>query len=780
MDKRPIPIYCFILFLLTVSLGSSKAQGQEVLDNGLVRIVFDQGTGRFQALPITSGGLKLYDAGPAFQVAARKISTRDATRVEVRRENFEDPLGRGEKLVITYTYAVGVPSLRYELSLYAGRPWVSATAYLERGDYALGDVAVVEAKVNVHSAFKTRAYVNEGSAGGNSGVWQMGMRKWESANLSVWYEPHVEEALGLGFFSFYRAGSSVNSQYLGPNEIGLTAVAHYKGYKPKEAEIRSESALLDFGHDPLLMLEEWADAAVKVVHPQFIHDVQTSDVNPWFIYGDKVSEENTLKECALLKKTILPGYGVKVISTGEWQEQRLGPGDLADHYGFGEDREDNSLYPHGVKWLSSQIEDLGLLVSFGGNYAYAAPESTIAKKHVPWIVWDDRSRIDFGYPIDFTDPEAQKWLYEVAHRTSEYKGALWWDDFDGGPHQGVLHDSTKIMGFEDIREGIKTIRRAVGPTVLIHRVCCGPYFSYVGLADRVRVGDDTHGLGDFEGLKAMARQLAANFMLHQRFWINDPDAVFVGGRNSVHNPGAGPLGADRNTTTEVRMRLQYQVTTGGFITIGENLADLQDPERLRLLTLVLPSYGQAARPLDMFIHTPPEVYDLKVNTAWDTWHVMMLQNWNECDKTYEIRFTKLGLDERRSYLVYRFWDQAFMGEYRGQAELSARRHEGETYVIRETPSHPWVLSTDLHLTQGGVELPDVKWDEGGKALSGVAARHPGADGHVVVYAPSGYSASSASLPYQVEREPSGAEVIRLAVKFQDRTTPWSVTFSGAH
>ena len=91
-------------------------------------------------------------------------------------------------------------------------------------------------------------------------------------------------------------------------------------------------------------------------------------------------------------------------------------------------------------------------------------------------------------------------------------------------------------------QGIEAIRRGVGPHVLIHPFCCGPYFSYLGLVDRVRVGDDAHALGDFEALKAMARQLSANFMLHQRFWINDSDPVFVGGRNMVHNAGAGPLG----------------------------------------------------------------------------------------------------------------------------------------------------------------------------------------------------------------------------------------------
>ena len=122
------------------------------------------------------------------------------------------------------------------------------------------------------------------------------------------------------------------------------------------------------------------------------------------------------------------------------------------------------------------------------------------------------------------------------------------------------------------------------------------------------------------------------------------------------------------------MRLQYHVSTGGFPTLGENMEDL-DAERMRLLTLVLPSYGQAARPLDLFLHTAPEIYDLKVKTDWEQWHVLMLQNWDEWDKTYLIRFTELGLDEKKGYLVFRFWDQMFLGEFRGGVDLKVRMQE---------------------------------------------------------------------------------------------------------
>ena len=775
MNKRITALLSAIVFLLAA--GPLIAQDEQVLDNGIVRVTFDQHAGSFQAVPL-AGGMRLSEAGLSFQVEGKKILGREATHITVKRERFQDPVGEGEKLVVQYAFAAGLPGVRYELSLYAGKPWLSATSYFAPGDYALGDVAVVEGKVRVSSAFKTRVYFNNGSAGGDSGVWDMGVRAWSSANLSAWYEPNLERALCAGFYSFYRASSSVDSQYLAPGMIGISAVAHYHGYKPQGGELRSESLLLDFGQDPVGMLEEWADAAVKVVHPHFIADTRTSLDSTWYVYGDKITEADTLDQARLLKNSILYGYGVKMFGLGEWQLQRFEPGDLADHFGFGEDQVDRKVLPHGLKWLSEQLEDLGFDVAFGANYAYAAPESTIAKRKVPWIMWNDLSRPDFGYPIDYTHPDAQKWLYDIAHQTTDYKAVVWWDDFDGGPQRGPLHDPTKIMGFEDIREGLKTIRRAVGPDVSMDHFCCGPYFTYVGLADRVRVGRDTAALGDFEGFKAMAQQLSSNFMLHQRFWINDPDPVYLGGRDSVHDPGTGPLPPDRANLAEVRMRLQNEVASGSYISLGENLADW-DAERLHLLTLVLPSYGQAAKPIDLFLDTPAEVYDLNVKTSWDSWHVVMLQNWNASGKSYDIRFAKLGLDSSKGYLVYRFWDQTFLGEYHDQVTLWAGGRDGETYLIREVPSHPWVLSTDMHLTQGGVELPEVKWEEEEKQLHGIAARHPGAEGNLVVYVPNGYKVKHASGAYQEEQQPSGADIVHLKLVFHDSTTPWSLTFEGS-
>jgi hypothetical protein len=763
-----------VLLLMTCG-GLAVPQDLATLENRRVRLTFNQRTGLFDVTPVSGGVLCLAGAGPTFQSDDRTLSAHDAKGIEVHREDFSDQLGNGEKLVVRYSFSGNPAVVRYELCLYRDKPWISVTAYLPPGDYALSDVSLVQGKVHALTAFKTRIYVNSGEAGGDTGVWELGMRKWQSANLSVLFEPQVHEALSLGFYSFYRASASVISQYLGSDQIGVDGVVHYHGYRPRGEELRTESLLLNLGPNPLGMLEEWADAAVKVVRPKFVHDTRSGFINTWYAFGNKATEQMELEQARILRNSVLYHYGVNFVELGEWQKQRYGTGDYGAELGFGETEEDQTLFPHGVAWLCKEYHALGLGCSFGANYAYAALETSTAKRDPSWLIKEDLSRLNFGYPIDFTHPDAQKWVYDLYHRAAAMDAKWVWSDFDGGPTRGKLYDPNKIMRFEDIREGEKSIRKAVGPDTTFDRACCGPYFPGIGLVDRQRTGDDIVGIGDWTGLKERVRQLAGTYMLHQRFWINDPDPIHVGARECIHNEGAGPIRPDPSIEDEVRMRLQLQVSTGSFLTLGENLEDYT-PEKIRLLTLVLPSYGQAARPLDLFENNTPEIHDLAIARDWEQWHVLMLQNWNNWDKTYDIRFADLDLDASRIHWIFSFWDQTFLGEFRQAAKLTVRARKGETFSIRQARRTPWVLGTDLHLTQGGVELEDVRYDESSARLSGVARRHAGALGHVVAFVPPGYKLRAATGAYSLDPQPSGAAVVHLELKFADETAPWSLTF----
>jgi hypothetical protein len=67
--------------------------------------------------------------------------------------------------------------------------------------------------------------------------------------------------------------------------------------------------------------------------------------------------------------------------------------------------------------------------------------------------------------------------------------------------RGTFRDPTKIMQFGDFAEGSQAIRGPVGPNVFVDKYCCGPHFTYVGSADRVRMGDDTHAAGVSKDLR---------------------------------------------------------------------------------------------------------------------------------------------------------------------------------------------------------------------------------------------------------------------------------------
>jgi hypothetical protein len=765
-----------LVFLSLLFLGGPLHAEQTIdLQNGLIRLSFDQHTGFFEVHSLKTPKSSLFQAGPSLIIGNTRLSPTQATKLEFTRQPFEDNLGKGEKLTIRYFFRKEAFHIRYEIALYSQNPWVSIVAYLPKGNYHLNDLTLIQGKIRSSNAYRSRVYVSSGTAGGDSGVWPLGVNQRTSSTLSVVYDPATHAAIGLGFYSFYRASTSVMSQYMGPNEIGVDAVAHYYGYQPKDKELKSESILLNFNTDPLKLLDGWIDAATETTHPIFNHDTRRGFLNSWYIYGDRITADDIVHQADLLRRSILPGYGITSVFLGEWQYQRPQYGDVGDNYGIGEDKTDPRLFPQGIQWLADKISADGLYPVFGANYAYAAPHSKLAQEHQPWVHSEDYGGISYGYPIDFTDPSARQWLSKLARRTGDYKAVEWWDDFDGGPSRGVLHDSSQIMQFEDIRDGLKTIRQAIGSHVTIHRFCCGPYFSYWGLADRVRIGRDAPALGDWDGFKTMARELASAYMLHQRAWINDPDPLFVGGRYN-QDPFAPSLGADPSLLPEVRMRLQEQLISGGPMTIGENLEDF-DAERFHLLTLVLPIYGQSARPLDLFVHSVPEIYDLNIKKNWDSWHVLIIQNWNEDRRHYNIPFVSMSLDPNRNYLVFRFWDQKLLGIFHGEFVTDVNGEEGETYAVRRLPSHPAILSDDMHLTQGAVELGQVQYNESSEKLSGTASRNPGAVAHLAIYVPKGYSIRSVSGPYRADNQPSGATVVYLEIKFGKKTEPWSISFS---
>jgi len=101
---------------------------------------------------------------------------------------------------------------------------------------------------------------------------------------------------------------------------------------------------------------------------------------------------------------------------------------------------------------------------------------------------------------------------------------------------------------------------------------------------------------------------------------------------------------------------------------------------------------------------------------------------------------------------------------------------GRLLCIRDVPEHPWPLSTDLHVTQGGMELRQVRWDARARALTGIAQR-PGESGHLVIYLPPGFAASAVSVADEaLPVSMAGERLLTVPVAFDGDPIAWRVEF----
>ena len=83
---------------------------------------------------------------------------------------------------------------------------------------------------------------------------------------------------------------------------------------------------------------------------------------------------------------------------------------------------------------------------------------------------------------------------------------------------------------------------------------------------------------------------------------------------------------------------------------------------------------------------------------------------------FAVRFDKVGLDRNRDYVLFDFWNQKFLGKVRGEYSADLPAHACQVLSLRPAQGHPQLIGTDRHITMGGVELKDEKWDASKKEL----------------------------------------------------------------
>ena len=338
-----------------------------------------------------------------------------------------------------------------------------------------------------------------------------------------------------------------------------------------------------------------------------------------------------------------------------------------------------------------------------------------------------RGNLD-GLMVDYAD---QLWLALLYGRSPDARLArsTYENIPQGDQPEPALPADAKLTATGFYRLFFSLLRQGLGPEARIHeRNMEQPNNDLtLGLADSQRTALDTDRISP-----DLVSRSGLRWYKNRSVLAYDMDSKELTQAWKI----AGWTGSDQDGR---RMLLTMAYVAASRLLLANSFRDLA-PEVLHDLerTFPYPTEPRSARPVDAFIHPGwPRVYDFAVTPDW---HQVTLFNNTLPTREEAISVPlagdptegALGLEPQQEYYIYDFWNEAFIGRFKGTATLKQTLRPGEARMlsVRKVEPHPQVLSTNRHLMQGYLDLADVKWD--GRRLTGKATVVAGEPFRIVV------------------------------------------------
>jgi alpha-galactosidase len=480
----------------------------------------------------------------------------------------------------------------------------------------------------------------------------------------------------------------------------------------------------------------------------------------WAAYYGDVTEEQMVSAADFVARELLPyGYDTVQMDDGfqlfnQGDPKPLNPSQSpADEWANA-----NARFPHGLSWLAKQIADRGLTpgiwlstsVPLGMPDAWYVNDPDGKPHKGPWVNWavngDIPEAVDFAYGRTIRAWKAQGWEY---FKVDTIRHVLY-DSYRTVPEYWASRGEDGDVAYRKIIAGIK---REIGPNIYMLG-CWGAIPEIAGVVDGCRIGEDV--APDWHSATASARFIARYNFLNNVVWRNDPDYMCF-----------------RLPVEEGRSWASLIALTGSQLMVSDPPADY-DAARLDILRRVGPS--QFVTPNNLSLLPPdPELCQLDVATGGESYTVLGRFAWKDAGLPQRaVTFDELGLDSHTRYLVWDFWNEAFVGAFQGSFPAAAlARGECRVYAIRPAVDHPRVLSTNRHITQGAEELSGVQWKNG--TLSGKMLLPAGRAFKLYVYMPDGYTLRSHK-PSAGEATQNGRVAALTLSKPEGGEADWSLTF----
>jgi hypothetical protein len=526
----------------------------------------------------------------------------------------------------------------------------------------------------------------------------------------------------------------------------LVAVSELEGRPFACGErIASETLYLESSHTALAAMERYAELLGRSMRAR-LGGPMPSGWCSWYYFFGEVSADDIRANVERLAEQ-RDRYPVTHVQIDAGYQKHWG--DWLDPSG---------MFPGGMKALADEIRSRGFTPGLWIAPFVASTVSEFARRHPDWLVagrtgepllsrgWGDECP---WYSLDGTHPQVQRHLEELfGVITGEWGyGAVKLDALHiGAPPGGVFRDPSATR-YEAYRRGLEAIRRGCADAFVLG--CNAPFGPSVGLVDGMRVSMDVGpewGSGSGCNVRSAMRSSMRRWFFHRRVWHNDPDCLIVRAparaRLRYKGGAAVKVKGERSglSADEAATHASVVGMLGGMAFLSDDLPSLS-AERARLHELILPLFGEAARPLDLFETDPPSVLALAVVRPWESWDVAAVVNWSDHAVSRSIDLDDVcpaGRSSGRRH-VFGLFDEQYYGVVKGELRLGVIAPHGVRVVcIRQVLDRPQLLSSTLHLTQGGVEIASCAWDAASRSLNFELSGRCRRSGTFFIHVPPGF------------------------------------------
>ena len=376
----------------------------------------------------------------------------------------------------------------------------------------------------------------------------------------------------------------------------------------------------------------------------------------------------------------------------------------------------NEKFPKGMPYYAKRIAETG------ARPGLWMAMTMIGVKH-PWLqnpanmeaVWGKAFKKESDFRPDETgwlDPTHPRAIEHIAERIRHAvdSGFTYLKLDFNNIGNGGWHEKKKTS-FQIMREHYTRMRKAAGEDTYILACMTEPNRAVLGLVDAHRDSHDAHR----GGVRSAINDALRSYQLNDRWFAIDNDIYYMA-------PDVNEVGGVQGGWNLHRTWLSMMGLSGGAALTSDPWHwDVLKPHR-RTVEIMQPAAKMRSEVLDLGTAKDWPRLVSTIKRSWGNTAVALLWNPAEQAQSITLDLAQAGLDPSRTYAVWSFWDNKFLGTAKGtwstpQLEGWACQHLVFTPIDGTAANAPVLIGSNLHISSGVAEIKAVACSSKGIQVS---------------------------------------------------------------